>query len=156
MPPSTVSAVASKAKDCRAFEDGADRVRILVSGDQTGGAYSIMEWIAAPFSEAAQDWFGAHIHGTYEETFLVLDGALTFLLEDQVLDLEAGDFVAVPPNTRHGYVNRSGASTKLLVTFRPAGMEELFYRHRTDQAVVPDQQTFLDVAARDHASFYEV
>ena len=147
--------IITTAKDALAFEDGADRVRILVSGDQTGGAYSVMEWTVAPFAVAAQNSFGAHTHGTYEETFMVLEGALSFLLGDQVLELEAGDLVVATPNTRHGYVNRSGATTKLLVTFRPAGMEELFYRYRTNQAVVPNQQAFMDEAARDHASFYE-
>lgn len=147
--------IITRSKDALAFEDEADRVRILVSGAQTDGAYSVMEWTVSPFAEAAQNSFGAHIHGTYEETFMVLEGALTFLLGNQVLELEAGDLVAVPPKARHGYVNRSGAPTKLLVTFRPAGMEELFYRYRTDQAVVPDQQAFLDEAARDHASTYE-
>ena len=152
----TPKPIVSKAKDALAFEDGADRVRILASGAQTDEAYSVMEWTVAPFAEAAQNSFSAHTHGTYEETFMVLEGALSFLLGDQVLELEAGDLVVAPPNTRHGYINRSGAPTKLLVTFRPAGMEDLFYRYRTDQAVVPDLQAFMDEAARDHASTYEI
>jgi len=150
------SAVITKAADGPAFEDGADRVRILVSGDQTGGAYSVMEWMVAPLPQDAQASFGAHRHGRYEETFFVLEGSLAFLLDDQVLDLAVGDLVSVPSQTRHGYINRSGAPVRLLVTFRPAGMEALFYRYRTDQTAVPSLKAFLDEAERDHASTYEV
>lgn len=144
------------AIDGRAFEDGADRVRILISGAQTGGDYSVLEWIVAPLPQNAQASFGPHRHGRYQETFLVLKGTLAFLLKDQVLELAAGDFVSVPKKTRHGYINRSGAPVHLLVTFRPAGMEELFYRHRSDQSVMPSLEGFLDEAARDHSSTYEM
>jgi len=144
------------AIDSRAFEDGADRVRILISGEQTGGDHSVLEWIVAPLPQDAPTSFGPHRHGLYEETFLVLKGALAFLLNDQVTELAAGDFVRVPMKTRHGYINRSGAPVHLLVTFRPAGMEELFYRHRSDQTVVPSLEDFLAEAAQDHASTYEM
>ena len=156
MTPDTSPSIIPKVTDGRAFEDGADRVRILISGTQTGGDYSVLEWIVAPLPLEAQTSFGPHRHGLYEETFLVLKGALAFLLDDQVTELAAGDFVRVPKETRHGYVNRSGAPVHLLVTFRPAGMEELFYRHRSDQTVVPSLEDFLDEAARDHASTYEL
>ncbi len=156
MIPDITPSIIPNATDGRAFEDGADRVRILISGAQTGGDYSVLEWIVAPLPQNAQASFGPHRHGRYEETFLVLKGTLTFLLKDQVLELAAGDFVSVPKETRHGYINRSGAPVHLLVTFRPAGMEELFYRHRSDQTVVPSLEDFLDEAARDHASTYEL
>lgn len=151
-----IPSIVPDATDGRAFEDGADRVRILISGAQTGGDYSVLEWIVAPLPLEAQTSFGPHRHRLYEETFLVLKGALAFLLDDQVTELAAGDFVRVPKETRHGYVNRSGAPVHLLVTLRPAGMEELFYRHRSDQTVVPSLEDFLDEAARDHASTYEM
>jgi uncharacterized cupin superfamily protein len=87
---------------------------------------------------------------------MVLKGALAFLLNDQVIEIAAGDFISVPKETRHGYINRSGAPVHLLVTFRPAGMEELFYRHRSNQTIVPSLDDFLEEAGRDHASTYEM
>lgn len=148
--------IAYKTTDGSAFEDGADRVRILISGAQTGGDYSVLEWIVAPVPQDAPTSFGTHRHRRYQETFLVLKGDLAFLLNDKVLELAAGDFISVTAQTRHGYINRSGAPVHLLVTFRPAGMEALFFRHRSDQSVMPSLEDFLDEAARDHASTYEV
>jgi quercetin dioxygenase-like cupin family protein len=156
MPHHPAPSIVPEAIDGRAFEDGADSIRILISGAQTGEDYSALEWVVAPLPLEAQTSFGPHRHGLYEETFLVLKGTLAFLLKDQVSELAAGDFVRVPKKTRHGYVNRSGAPVHLLVTFRPAGVEELFYRHRSDQTVVPSLEEFLDEAGRAHASTYEM
>ena len=66
------------------FEDGPDRARIIVSGEDTGGAYSLMEWTVAP---SDQDGFGPHLHGTCEETFLIRGGSLEFLLGETVTTL---------------------------------------------------------------------
>ncbi len=144
-----------QADEQRMFEDGDDRVRILVSGEQTDGAYSILEWTVAPFPVEALTSFGPHAHGKYEETFYMLDGKLDFLLEETVLSMSTGDTIIVPANTRHGYVNRSGQCARLMVTFRPAGMEALFFRHRTDQTSPPSLESFLAEAKWDHASEYE-
>jgi hypothetical protein len=67
------------------------------------------------------------------------------------------DFVRVPPGTRHGYANLSGAPVDLLVSFHPGGFEELFVRHRSDQdpppppmGFVKDAVEFFDSAFEDH------
>lgn len=138
------------------FEDGRDRARILVYGRETGFSYSVMEWIlaASPNPESASD-YGPHLHKNYEESFLVLNGSLAFLLEGKLLVLGMGDFVRAPRNTRHGFANRSAQETRMLVTFFPGGMEELFLKHRTDQPAPPTIREFLREAALTHASEYE-
>ena len=84
----------------------------------------MMEYTVAP-SAAPPTGFGAHLHRELEETFLVRQGSLQFLLGNEVFTLAAGDFVRVPPGTRHGYANVSGAPVELLVNFYPGGFEEL-------------------------------
>ncbi len=111
------------------FEDGPDRARIIVSGDDTGGRYSLMEWTVAPTGETG---FGPHRHGGCEETFLIRSGVLEFLLDDVVTTLRPGDFVRAPPGVRHGYRNSSGEPVEMLVGFVPAGLEMLFVKYRTD------------------------
>jgi quercetin dioxygenase-like cupin family protein len=137
------------------FEDGADRGRILVSGRDTGGRYSLMEWIVAAGDGAPAQSYGAHRHGAIEETFYVRRGTLEFLLEDRVTTLRAGDFVRVPPGVRHGYANTSGEEVELLVSFHPGGFEELFLKYRTDQAQPPAGEGFIADATRDFASDFE-
>jgi mannose-6-phosphate isomerase-like protein (cupin superfamily) len=119
--------------DHAAFEDGPDRGRILAFGRDTGGAYGLMEWTAAPSPTTdGPQTYGAHLHNGCEETFLVREGRLDFLLGDEVVTLGPGDFVPAPPGVRHGYANTSGEPVELLVSFHPGGMEELFLKYRTD------------------------
>jgi quercetin dioxygenase-like cupin family protein len=136
------------------FEDGEDRARIIVSGADTHGAYSLLEWRVAPGRRLADDEtreYGPHRHRECEETFLIKSGTLEFLLEDSVIKLNEGDFVRVPRGARHGYQNTSGAPVDMLVMFVPAGLEHLFVKYRTDQPEQPEPG-FIEEATRHHAS----
>jgi mannose-6-phosphate isomerase-like protein (cupin superfamily) len=137
------------------FEDGPDRGRILVSGDDTGGRWSLMEYEVARRPADEPLAYGPHLHREIEETFVVQAGRLRFLLGEEVRDLGPGDRVCVPPGVRHGFANVSGAPVKLLVSFHPGGFEQLFVRHRTDQDPAPATDGFLVEATRDWASEFE-
>ncbi len=137
------------------FEDGEDRGRLLARGAQTSGRYGLMEWVVAPGGMGRPRDFGAHRHEACEETFLVRSGSLEFMLDKTVATLTAGDFVRVPPGTRHGYANVSAAPVELLVAFHPAGLEELFLKYRTDRADAPDPEGFAAEATRLHSTVFE-
>jgi mannose-6-phosphate isomerase-like protein (cupin superfamily) len=146
------------AHDGATFEDGADRGRILLFGRQTGGRYSLMEYVVAPRpapASGAPTDFGPHLHREIEETFFVRRGRLRFLLGDGVFDLKVGDFVRAPPGMRHGFANLSGEAVELLVSFHPGGFEELFVTHRSDQHPSPSPTGFMDDARRLFASELE-
>jgi mannose-6-phosphate isomerase-like protein (cupin superfamily) len=140
------------------FEDGPDRGRVLVFGAETGGRYSLMEYVVAPRPAAAAGEapdFGPHRHLEIEESFLVRRGRLRFLLGEATFDLGPGDFVRAPPGVRHGFANLSGEAVELLVGFHPGGFETLFITHRTDQDPPPSPTGFMDDARRDFASEFE-
>jgi quercetin dioxygenase-like cupin family protein len=137
------------------FEDGADRGRVLVFGHETGGRYSLMEFVVAPRPAGDPIEFGPHRHREIEETFLVQRGRLRFLLGDETFDLAPGDFVRAPPGMRHGFANVSGEEAQLLVSFHPGGFEQLFITHRSDQHPVPPENGFMNDARRDFASEFE-
>lgn len=138
-----------------AFEDGPDRGRVIVSGEQTGGLYSLMEYVVAARPAGEGPGYGAHRHAAIEETFWVRQGRLSFLLGEAEIALEPGDFVRVPPGVRHGFANLSGAPVELLVSFAPGGFEALFVRHRTDQDPPPRPDGFIEDAVRDFGSTFE-
>ena len=137
------------------FEDGPDRGRIIVSGPDTGGAYSLMEYVIVPRGSDGPVNYGAHQHGAIEETFLVQEGSLDFLLGEHVMRLDAGDFVRVPAGTRHGFANTSGAAVRLLVGFVPGGFEDLFLRYRTDAGHQVKGDGFTADAEREFGSTFE-
>jgi quercetin dioxygenase-like cupin family protein len=117
-----------------------------------------MEYVTAaqaPLGPGESPNFGPHRHNEIEETFLVRSGRLTFLLDEEVIELGPGDFVRVPPGARHGYANLSGEQVELLVSFHPGGFEELFVRHRSDQDPPPPPLGFVEDAVRLFNSEFE-
>ena len=73
-----------------------------------------------------------HTHERYEETFYILEGELEFTLGTDTFFIRAGDYLRAEPGVRHGFANKSGRPVRMLFTFTPGGIEELFYEFRTD------------------------
>jgi quercetin dioxygenase-like cupin family protein len=128
-----------------AFWGPGDRYTFLVTGEETDGAYFVMEAWVPPGGGP-----GPHIHTREDETFYVLEGEVEFLLGDDVITAGPGDFVSVPRGTVHRFHNASDVTARLVLTFTPAGIEG-FFEEALDQAPpdgedVPDNLD--DVAAR--------
>lgn len=141
-------------KEGISFEDGEDHGRIIVSGEDTGNIYSLLEWTIAAGTKlegTAARSYGMHLHQECEETFLIKSGSLEFVIEKEVVVLSVGDFVRVPRNTKHGYQNVSGKPIEMLVGFYPAGFETLFVKYRTDQCSIP-KPGFIEEATSDYSS----
>lgn len=143
-------------KDGVTFKDGDNHGRVMMFGRDTNGRYSLLEYVVAgPPPPEGEPAYGAHRHHDTEETFLVRSGRLRFLLGEELIELGPGDFVRVPPGTRHGFANLSGAPVDLLVSFHPGGFEELFVRHRSDQEPPPTPLGFVEDAVRQFNSSFE-
>jgi len=127
-----------------------DRVTTKVGAHETSGQYSLMTWVAAPKTGSPP-----HVHARYDETFYVVEGSLEFVLGHETITVETGDFVRVPAGTRHAFRNNSEKPVEMLVGLIPGGMEELFYKYRTDGRDF-DLQGFVREALEQHATEYEL
>ena len=59
------------------FRSNDDFVKILASGSETDGVFSLLEWTAADWKDRGQDRdYGIHRHNGIEETFFILEGSL--------------------------------------------------------------------------------
>jgi quercetin dioxygenase-like cupin family protein len=61
-----------------------------------------------------------HTHGTEDEMFYVLQGAVRFRCGDDSFDVADGGFVFLPRGIEHGYEIRSADDVRLLVLTAPA------------------------------------
>jgi quercetin dioxygenase-like cupin family protein len=95
-----------------------DRYTFLVTGEQSGGAYFILDALVAPGGGPPP-----HIHEREEECFFLLEGSLTMTIGEQSLRVSTGDFVQVPRGTVHTFTNIGEAMARMVVIFSPAGME---------------------------------
>jgi quercetin dioxygenase-like cupin family protein len=104
-----------------AFWGPGDRYTFLVTGEQTGGAYFVMEALVPPGGGPPP-----HIHRNEDETFYMVEGECTIIVGDKTVHARTGDFVNVPRGTVHCFSNNSSVTARMIVTFTPAGMEGFF------------------------------
>jgi quercetin dioxygenase-like cupin family protein len=110
-----------QAKRGPSFWGPGDRYTFLVTGEQSGGAYFIMEAVVPPGGGPPP-----HTHENEEESFYVLDGQLDIRVEDRLIKACAGDFIHTPRRTVHCFRNTGTGMARLLLIFSPAGLEKFF------------------------------
>ena len=116
----------------------ANRVRIPISGAQTGGAFALIESTAP-----AGDQPPLHVHRDDDEGFYVLEGELTLWVGDQTHVLRAGDGLLAPKRIPHTLrVGEGGA--RWLVAAAPAGFEAFV---RAVAAATPEPEELSRLAA---------
>lgn len=94
--------------------------RVVLSGEDTGGAYSVVEERARLGAMTPR-----HVHGRESETFMVLDGALEGWCEGRTTLVEAGTMIHLPAGLEHAFrIASDTAHFYTLIT--PAGFESFF------------------------------
>ena len=97
-----------------------DTYTILVSGDETGGRYCLIDMLVP-------DGGGPPPHRhDFEEMFTLLEGEVEFTFRGQSQVVKAGATVNIPSNAPHAFRNKSGKPARLLCMCAPAGQEEFF------------------------------
>ena len=94
---------------------------ILTSKDDTGGTYSVVEAKVFPNSGPVP-----HIQTREHEGFYVLEGEITFMVDEKEVVAKQGTFVNVPPNVTHSFKNKTNRLAKMLIILAPGGLENLF------------------------------
>jgi len=103
----------------RAYPMGRINALFKADGDETGGTYSISEW----WLDAHTQGPGPHSHDE-DDVFYVLEGTMSFLIDDRWVDAPKGSFVIAPGGTTHDFQNRSSARAGVLNFSIPGGFEE--------------------------------
>lgn len=89
---------------------------VLATGEQTGGAYSVIEQLCPRGSGAPP-----HTH-EQDEGFYIIEGEATFLIGDRHVSAGSGSFVWVPRGTVHAF-RVDSETCRLLNVYTPAGFE---------------------------------
>jgi mannose-6-phosphate isomerase-like protein (cupin superfamily) len=95
-------------------------VRVLLAAADTGGTHSLFYQIVPP-----GDGPPRHMHTREDETFIVLDGVLEFLVgtPPQTLRAGPGSCVYGPRGVPHTFRNPGPGNARILVLFNPGGFE---------------------------------
>ena len=98
-----------------------DTYTTLLSGAQTGGAFTLLEALVPPDTGPPP-----HIHHAEDETFILVDGSLIFTLGTREIEAKSGAVIFVPKGTRHSFKNVGGGVARMLFIYNPPGMEGMF------------------------------
>jgi mannose-6-phosphate isomerase-like protein (cupin superfamily) len=64
-----------------------------------------------------------HAHEAEDDSFYVLEGELTFTVDDDEAVAGPGTFVLVPPGVPHTFANRGDAVVRMVNVHAPAGFD---------------------------------
>ena len=98
-----------------------DRYTIKCSGNDTSGAYALMEAIVPPGGGPPP-----HIHSREDEAFYVLEGELQFHAEDRSFTATSGAWVTLARGSLHYFKNTGSKPARMLIVVTPAGLEDFF------------------------------
>ena len=110
---------------------------ILLSGEDTGGAYCLLDLRVAPGKGVPR-----HTHTREDEALFVLSGELEATVGDKIFTLRAGETLIAPRNIPHQLRNSSNVSNHYLIMFSPSGFEEFLKATSVpapDNAVAPTE-----------------
>ncbi|SDD19257.1 cupin domain-containing protein [Glycomyces harbinensis] len=97
---------------------------LLADSSATGGALSVTR---STFPDGG-DGAPSHFHTGASESLFVISGRLQVLTGDEVVVLEAGDFVSIPAGLPHAFGAAPGSDADVLAVFAPAADRFDYYR----------------------------
>ena len=96
--------------------------RFLLTGEQTGGRFALVEHTIPPRGLAAP----AHTHEHEDEYSFVLSGRMGALIGEEVVEAGPGELVVKPRGVPHAFWNAGDEEVRLLELISPAGFEQYF------------------------------
>src|SRR5260370_1921938 len=100
------------------------QVVFKLRGEQSEGAMSVMETVAAP-----EEGPPLHFHQLNAEWICVVEGEMRLRLAEDVVPAPAGSFAFIPRGTAHTWQNVGREPAVLLAMIAPAGLERFFERY---------------------------
>lgn len=104
----------------RAYPMGRISALFKADGQETAGQYSISEW----WLEAHTQGPGAHSHDE-DDIFYVIEGVMSFLMDDEWTHAGMGSFVLIPGGVIHDFENRSDSKAGVLNFSVPGNFEQV-------------------------------
>ena len=96
---------------------------VLLRSEESDGVLSIID------NTVPANWPGPFLHKhDFDEAFYVLEGELTFQVEDAVVTKRAGELAFAPRGVAHTLANHSDGRARYLLVCTPAGFERYFAR----------------------------
>ena len=110
-----------KAGEGRSIWVVGDLYTIKASGEETGGAFALIEARVPPGGGPPP-----HVHHREDEAFYVLEGELRFHVDGRDITAGAGSWVTLARGSLHHFKNVGDRPARMLIVVTPAGLERYF------------------------------
>jgi quercetin dioxygenase-like cupin family protein len=127
-----------------------DELTILLSGAQTGGAFTMLQLITPPGGGPPP-----HYHEREDEWFFVQEGRVEFLVDGAWREVSAGTAAFMPRGSIHTFRNVGDTPLRMLVHAAPSGFEVFFERMAElfQNPAGPDMARVIEISA-EHGIYY--
>jgi quercetin dioxygenase-like cupin family protein len=134
------------AADAEATDLGPNRAVFALSGDETGGTYSLTAFTMAPPPAPGPP---PHFHEDADEAVYVLDGTLEMGLGEHRLTGSAGAVMLVPRGKLRSLANPGPSPVRMLIILSPPRYEG-FWPEMAALGGPPDSETVLALQRKYH------
>ncbi len=100
-------------------------VRFLITGGNSGGSVAVFELMVPGGARLAAP---AHSHDHYEETIYGLEGALTWTVDGNPIDVGPGQALCIPRGAVHRFDNNGPRDVRALCAITPAAIGPQYFR----------------------------
>lgn len=104
-------------------------VRFLLTGEDSGGTIAMFE-VVVPGGQRLNA--PAHSHDHYEETIYGVEGAMTWTVDGQQIDVGPGQAICIPRGAVHRFDNNSEHDVKVLCAVSPAAIGPQYFREAAE------------------------
>jgi mannose-6-phosphate isomerase-like protein (cupin superfamily) len=133
------------------FDVGYTRLRVLLSAEDTNGAFAVTEQPLEALALAGP----LHSHANEDGFIFVLSGCLGAQVDQTTVEIGHGGLVCVPRGVKHTFWNPTASEAVALELFAPAGLERWFAELAELVAEdVPDVDAIVASARRHGTELY--
>lgn len=125
-----------------------DRVLVKLTGENTNAQFALTEQVNEPGTGLPP-----HRHTQEDETFLVLEGQVEFVVGSDTAIVEAGGLAYAPRGTVHSFRVVSDTPARMLIHVSPAGLENMFQELSELPAGPPDMAQVMAICGRYGVTF---
>ena len=97
-------------------------LKFIATGTETDGKYFLCE-TTIPAGDTGPP---IHAHSRESEGFFLKKGRMKFNVDGVEIELNQGEFLNIEKGEKHTWKNDSDEDAELIVTFAPAGIENMF------------------------------
>jgi quercetin dioxygenase-like cupin family protein len=97
------------------------RISVLLRSEDSDGRVGLTDNVVGAGAAGPP----LHTHD-FDEAFYVVDGEVTFQLDDDLVTRRAGEMAFAPRGVPHTFANQSGADARQVIVITPGGFERYF------------------------------